>query len=76
MKNYSNPRFMLSDFSKANIMEICTFFLDVKVKETKRRVKFFDNTKLMALDRNGKIYIFDFSQNLKVILSLFLIKLI
>jgi len=66
MKNYSNPRFVLSEFSKSSIVDIKTFFLDVKVKETKKRVKFFDNTKIMAIDRNAMIFIFDLAQNLKV----------
>lgn len=65
-KNYANPRFVLSDFSKSSIVDIKTFFLDVKVKETKKRVKFFDNSKIMAIDQNSKIFIFDLSKNLKV----------
>lgn len=66
MKNFSGPRLIISDFSKHGILDIICFFLDVKVKETKKRVKFFDNTKLMVIDKMFKVYIFDLAQNLKV----------
>lgn len=70
MKNYSSPRIILSGFTKFGIVDVKICFLDVKVKETKKKVKFYDNTKLMVLDKASKIFFFDFSQNLKVINNL------
>ena len=70
MKNYASPRILLTEFSKSSIIDIKTFFLDVKVKETKKKVKFFDNTKIMAVSRASEIFIFDLAQNFKVIVKM------
>lgn len=67
MKNFSGSRLLVSDFTIHGIIDIKALFLDVKIKETKKRVKFFDNTKIMLIDKLFKVYIFDFAQNMKVL---------
>lgn len=65
-KGYYIPKIWIDGFTNKAIINIFIMFLEVKIKDTKKKIKFFDNSKILALDAGSIIYVFDFSQDSKV----------
>ncbi len=41
-------------------------FIIIKMKETQKRIKLYDNTKIIATDKALNVYIFDLAKDKKV----------
>ena len=70
-KGYSIPVYTVNDFTEKSIVSIANSFIELKVKGSKKIVKYEDFSKIFVVDSLARLFIFDFAKEINVLLFLF-----
>lgn len=67
-KMFAVPVFNLANFTEKGIAAIANSFIELKVKGSKKIVKYEDFSKLFIIDKAARLFIFDLAKDINVYL--------